>query len=212
MFFDGCVREIGVVRQEVLRDFRITVEAEFSELWKNRTMLIMKNAKVLKAKSPTDIDCLGAGERDRLWHLMQPILDELRFVDHTITYADVSSIPGKTWVDPHIDSILMHAVARRIHIPLITNPKVTMGFVTKNGSIEKQHLKVGVVYEVNNILPHCVYNGGTDERWHILLDVVPDDLLQLIQQREMLVTVAPVVNHIFSPITVAKLRHACSQP
>lgn len=66
----------------------------------------------------------------------------------------------------------------RIHVPLTTNPRVTM-WIGECGF----HLPVGGAYVIDNATTHWVLNGSaSQERIHLILDVEPDDELhELIQ-------------------------------
>lgn len=211
MFIAGCVNQIGAVPTEKLSAFAEALTEEFVADWQKRSLLVMKDAEVLKAKSPTDIDQLDPTKQARLWDLMQPLIAELQLQNQQIMYADVSCLPAKKWVEPHVDTILLHAMARRIHIPIVTNPGVQMGFVNAEGKIEKHHLAAGSIYEVNNLVPHSVVNRGSTDRWHVLLDVLDDELVPFVTGRETQQTVSHIVNFVLSPITIVKLKNAISQ-
>ena len=70
----------------------------------------------------------------------------------------------------HFDK--MHTCLR-MHIPLITNPDVR--FVLGNQKID---MKPGKLYIGNFNYPHYVFNGGTENRVHLLIDAIgPMNLL-----------------------------------
>jgi quercetin dioxygenase-like cupin family protein len=68
-------------------------------------------------------------------------------------------------IPPHKDSGRSLTKCRRIHIPIITNPKVmfTVGDITIN-------MLEGSAYEINNQLKHSVTNKGED-RVHMIIDI-----------------------------------------
>jgi hypothetical protein len=67
----------------------------------------------------------------------------------------------------HKDTHPSFAAAHRIHVPLITNPKVD--FVIRGAS---HYLEEGVAYEVSNLDYHAVTNLGAD-RIHFIFDYAP---------------------------------------
>lgn len=209
MYFEGCLSILGRVPEHVLDAFEAEL-SKFESLWKVRSLNVMKEASVLKAKSPTVIDELDSESRAALWEMMQPVLKHVNLQNESVVYADVSALPPKGQINLHVDSVLMHAMARRIHIPVRTNKLCKMGFVSSTGAFEIFHMARGQIYEVNNILPHAVKNNGTESRYHILLDVISNELQPLIASREVQYTMAPITNFILSPITSAKMHHALS--
>lgn len=211
MHFNSCITELGTISTELLTEFVDKVQAQFGELWQTRTLKIMAAAKVLKGKSPSSIDELQEENRAVLWHLMEPIIQYLPSSKGEVIYADVSSLPAGKQIGLHVDSILMHALSTRIHVPLITNPRTKMGFINSTGAFEVHHLKVGTIYEVNNMLPHAVINGGTEDRWHLLFDLALPRDIKFMTGQETKVTVDLITNHLFSPIITTKMYHALTK-
>jgi hypothetical protein len=39
------------------------------------------------------------------------------------------------------------------------------------------HMKEGIWYEINNQLPHSVLNGSNVDRVHMIVDILPDEML-----------------------------------
>jgi hypothetical protein len=70
-------------------------------------------------------------------------------------------------VPPHIDSHYYWRTHWRIHIPVITNPKVTF----KCGG-ESVHMKAGECWVFDSFRGHSVHNGGEAQRIHLVLDTV----------------------------------------
>ncbi|MFK8020981.1 MAG: aspartyl/asparaginyl beta-hydroxylase domain-containing protein [Pseudomonadales bacterium] len=68
-------------------------------------------------------------------------------------------------IQPHIDQHPSFAVGHRIHVPLITNNAVE--FVVDDQPVL---MKEGQAYELNNLLPHSVFNGGKEDRMHLIFD------------------------------------------
>jgi hypothetical protein len=70
-------------------------------------------------------------------------------------------------VPPHVDSHYYWRTHWRIHIPAISNPKVSF----KCGG-ETVHMKAGECWVFDSFRAHSVQNGGTEQRIHLVLDTV----------------------------------------
>lgn len=68
----------------------------------------------------------------------------------------------------HKDRTDINYLARRIHIPVITNENVL--FKVDNVPM---HMKAGQAYEINNIKWHSVYNNSEYNRVHLIIDILP---------------------------------------
>ena len=69
-------------------------------------------------------------------------------------------------IDRHVDGEGSHPLTHRIHVPLQTNPRATL---TVDGT--DFHLEAGYAFEVNNLVPHSVFNGGEEDRIHFVFEV-----------------------------------------
>ena len=69
-------------------------------------------------------------------------------------------------IDTHVDGEGSHPLTHRIHVPLQTNARATL---TVNGT--DFHLEHGHAFEVNNLVPHGVFNGGEEDRIHFIFEV-----------------------------------------
>ena len=72
-------------------------------------------------------------------------------------------------VTEHRDSGDYLNTVRRFHIPIITNENVSY---TVNG--EKINMKEGECWEINNRKPHSVDNDSSEDRIHLLVDIMPE--------------------------------------
>lgn len=78
-------------------------------------------------------------------------------------------------IPPHRDQIaFILEKGHRIHIPIITNDNVSfsVGDETKN-------LKEGHVYEINNGRTHSVKNESNEERVHLIIDLLDENLMNI---------------------------------
>lgn len=77
-------------------------------------------------------------------------------------------------VDKHTDGGPILHYSRRIHIPIFTKKEVT--FTVMNTEI---NMEEGNWYEINNQLPHSVSNPTDIKRIHLIIDILPNDMLNL---------------------------------
>jgi len=86
-----------------------------------------------------------------------------------VVRTEIIQMNKKSSIKPHVDGGVMLQLARRIHIPLITNPKVIFEVFG-----ESKYLEVGNWYEINNIIPHSVINDSEYDRVHFIIDLMPN--------------------------------------
>lgn len=72
-------------------------------------------------------------------------------------------------IEAHVDRHASFSIAHRIHVPLLTNPAVEFIVGT-----ERIATRAGEAFELNNKLPHSVYNGGDSARIHLIFDYAAD--------------------------------------
>lgn len=89
--------------------------------------------------------------------------------DGKVIRGEIIQMNKHSGIKPHVDGGVMLQLGRRIHIPLITNPKVIFEVFG-----EKKYLEVGNWYEINNIIPHSVINDSEYDRVHFIVDLMPN--------------------------------------
>jgi hypothetical protein len=89
--------------------------------------------------------------------------------DGKVIRAEIIQMNKNSSIKSHVDGGVMLQLGRRIHIPLITNPKVIFEVFE-----EKKYLEVGSWYEINNIIPHSVINDSEYDRVHLIIDLMPN--------------------------------------
>lgn len=77
-------------------------------------------------------------------------------------------------IGKHTDGGPILHYSRRVHIPLITHEEIM--FCVMGNCI---NMKQGGWYEINNQLPHSVNNPTETNRIHMIIDILPDDMLTL---------------------------------
>lgn len=72
-------------------------------------------------------------------------------------------------IDKHIDGGAYLLVAKRHHIPIITNSKVL--FIIDG---EQKNLDEGEIWEIDNSKEHEVKNLSNEDRVHLIVDIIPN--------------------------------------
>lgn len=77
------------------------------------------------------------------------------------------NLKPKGIIDPHTDGGSRYfELGHRIHIPIKTNENV---FFTVRET--RENMKVGNIYEINNLGMHSVENYSTENRIHLIMDI-----------------------------------------
>ncbi|HET8691139.1 MAG TPA: aspartyl/asparaginyl beta-hydroxylase domain-containing protein [Steroidobacteraceae bacterium] len=86
----------------------------------------------------------------------------------TIIRAMAAKLLAGGRIVPHRDSHPSFAIGHRIHVPIVTNPRVR--FMIDGRPYQ---LEVGEAYEINNQKVHSVMNKGAEDRINFIFDYVP---------------------------------------
>jgi hypothetical protein len=106
--------------------------------------------------------------------------DDLNFIFKTleeyysgkIIRCEVIKLYANSQIYKHVDGGPILNYSRRVHIPLITNKEVT--FTVMDNTI---HMEEFGWYEINNQMPHSANNPSSQDRVHMIIDIMPDDML-----------------------------------
>jgi hypothetical protein len=93
--------------------------------------------------------------------------------------SEIVKLKAGTKIRKHVDGGTSLHYSRRIHVPIITNQNV---YFTVNN--EKINMIESQGYEINNTLPHSVENNSDLDRVHIIIDIMPNDMLNYIKTGE----------------------------
>ena len=93
------------------------------------------------------------------------------YYEGKIIRCEIVKMLKNTKIPKHVDGGPLLSYSRRVHVPIITNKKIT--FTVMDNTI---HMKKGGWYEINNQLPHSVNNETDIDRVHIIIDVLPDNM------------------------------------
>lgn len=96
---------------------------------------------------------------------------EKRF-NGTLCRAEIIKMKANVKIRKHVDGGSFLQYARRCHVPIITNDNVF--FTVLDNTV---NMKAGTLYEINNSLPHSVENNSDQDRVHLILDIMPNEML-----------------------------------
>ena len=113
---------------------------------------------------------------DRLADLAVPVMHEIIRNWYppggTIIRAMAAKLLAGGRIIPHRDSHPSFGAGHRIHVPIITNPRVR--FMIDGRPYQFQ---VGEAYEINNQKVHSVMNKGDADRINFIFDYLPPDAI-----------------------------------
>jgi aspartyl/asparaginyl beta-hydroxylase (cupin superfamily) len=90
-------------------------------------------------------------------------------INGKVIRSEVINMSPNSRIRTHKDRTDLLYVARRFHIPIITNKKCT--FTVER---EQFYLEVANLYELNNRKYHSVENDSNENRVHLIIDVLPN--------------------------------------
>ena len=90
-----------------------------------------------------------------------------------IVRSEIIKMLPNSKIFKHVDGGTLLHYGRRCHIPIVTHPDIT--FTVFNNSL---HMEESGWYEINNTLPHSVSNPTDIERIHLIVDVLPKDMIK----------------------------------
>jgi len=102
----------------------------------------------------------------------KPCIDEyLKVISNYFTIKDYTALlvnlKPKGMIDKHVDGGSRYfQLGHRLHIPIKTNEDV---FFSVNDT--RENMKVGKIYEIDNLAEHSVENHSTENRIHLIIDV-----------------------------------------
>lgn len=209
-FVDSPIKVIGKVSLDELRLLGETIKQSFNDKWVRRaTNVLMDTSYSIKAITPSTYDIPDEQTQIDLQKLLLSFVQPYVKENEMVMYLDLSSLPPGARSRPHIDFLMFHVIAKRIRIPIITNPSATIAFKTNKG-IEQFNLEVGNVYETNNQTLHAAANCGTTDRWHIVADIIDKDLHAALVKTGKLYEKAydPIINFSLSPEIYSEIENA----
>lgn len=108
--------------------------------------------------------------RDRLMPVMEEATRPYGYAHGVYPRVMFARMAPGGVIHPHIDANPAAQWPHKIHVPILTNPRV--GFLT-GGAIH--HFPEGGAVEVNNLGPHAVRNQGDTDRIHLIFEYYDAD-------------------------------------
>lgn len=84
----------------------------------------------------------------------------------------VANLDKNKKIYPHIDRGFLLANSHRLHLPIKTNSEVIF-----NINKEDYHMDEGIWYEFDNTKMHYVSNNSNENRIHLMVDIIPENIL-----------------------------------
>ncbi len=107
---------------------------------------------------------------EKFLDMISPIISDLeKIYDGRVGKALLINLVAGKKIDGHHDLGDYLGMARRLHIPIVTNEYVD--FTINDESI---NMKSGECWEINNNRFHSVNNKSTQDRIHLLVDILPN--------------------------------------
>ncbi|MCE2460615.1 MAG: aspartyl/asparaginyl beta-hydroxylase domain-containing protein [Pseudomonadales bacterium] len=104
--------------------------------------------------------------------VMDSIIERCYPVGGVVIRSMAVRLPAGARITPHVDEHESLRVSHRIHLPLVTNPRVRF-FIDG----VPHRFETGRAVEVNNQMSHSVMNDGPSDRIHLIFDYLAPDRL-----------------------------------
>ena len=119
-----------------------------------------------------------AAYTDALEAVIAPLLEAAGVNESRVTRLQIARMPPRSQIKPHVDSGWWAENQHRVHVPLAVPPATAfLSFV--KGAFRRVPVETGLPFEINNKVPHAVYNAGNAPRYHLLIDErTADDRIQ----------------------------------
>ncbi len=92
--------------------------------------------------------------------------------DGTSALVVFTKLPAGKIIHFHKDPGYYLSVVHRLHIPIFTNKNCL--FLIGSDIF---HMEEGILYEINNLMLHGVKNDGVTDRIHLIIDIIPNNLV-----------------------------------
>jgi len=139
--------------------------------------LLLIHDEDMRHRNPTYHDRYHSLEQE-LRPLMDFISSFYQDDGYVIRALFAKLLPGESIV-PHIDTTFSLLHCHRLHIPIVTNSKVS--FIVGG---ERKNMKTGEIWEINNATVHSVENHSDIARIHLIVDWVPNSTLHALERRK----------------------------
>lgn len=174
MLIDSDLKIIGDIELSLIQDaLKIAKSVNWGDSKFDRRESSLVQGRLCILPYPTrNKEQVYSDEQEQLIQSVNPIIEEVsKYFSNLVKVRGeiVNLCPGKQ-LTLHQDVYWFHKHSRRIHIPLCTNDNCRQIFEDR-----EYHLEVGKVYEINNRILHSAYNRGSEDRIHIILDLMTNE-------------------------------------
>jgi hypothetical protein len=107
--------------------------------------------------------------KKQIWTIINDL--ETRF-NGRVAKSIFARLNSNCFIQEHSDNFEYLRMVHRFHIPILTNKNV----IFKVGD-QSLNMKEGECYEVDVSLLHSVYNNGNSPRIHLIIDIMPNELI-----------------------------------
>ena len=109
----------------------------------------------------------------REWRpLLLPIFAAIGVDEARVVRCVLARLPPGVSIPPHHDSGHWVAMTHRMHCAIVTDPAVVFSAGTTDRTLQRHHLPLGALCELNNAAKHAVDNGSSIYRVHMMFDYV----------------------------------------
>jgi hypothetical protein len=117
---------------------------------------------------------------DELTVLAKPIAEEInKFLpDYVPALCQLATILPGQQLKWHIDVFLYQQFTNKLHIPISTNEDSFFDVFVDDDCVDRVNMKVGSIYNINNLALHRSINKGTTPRTHLIIDVIKKDTVE----------------------------------
>lgn len=178
MLIDSDLKIIGNIELSLIQDaLKIAKFVNWGDSKFNRREFSLVQGRLCTLPYPirNEEQQVYSSEQEQLIQSVNPIIEEVsKYFPNLVKVRGeiVNLYPGKQ-LTLHQDIYWFHKHSRRIHIPLCTNDNCRQIFEDR-----EYHLEVGKVYEINNRILHSAYNQGSEDRVHIILDLMTNEKIK----------------------------------
>lgn len=119
------------------------------------------------------IDVIKKNKNANIWNILKKEVDFLcEHYDGKIIKMMFTKLPKNKMITYHTDSGFLLINSHRLHLPIVTNKNVY--FIIE---LNSYNMKKGFWYEFDNTKLHSVINDSDEDRIHLILDVIPNGVL-----------------------------------
>lgn len=129
------------------------------------------SAALRELESTQFVDTRGSNGHIAQPEWLKPFVDSLG-IEGAVIIAQLRKLPAYQGIPAHIDSPKLNPslnIGRRYHVPLVTDPRVTMRW-PEDG--EEHHLEAGWLYEVDYTKLHEIVHRAPVDRIHLQVNVL----------------------------------------